>query len=84
MNKFILVSFVLLGLLHGCNHSEEHAKDLLKQMNFTNVRLTGKAFLACSTEDIYQDNFSAIAPNGKLVTGTVCSGIFKSSTIRFD
>ena len=47
------------------------------------VTITGWNPLACGEDDTYATGFIAIDPQGKVVEGTVCSGVFKGATIRF-
>ena len=49
-----------------------------------NIEITGYAWLGCSEDDWYHTGFIAKAPMGANVSGIVCSGIFKGSTVRFD
>lgn len=77
---FILI---FLGFIGGCTDSD-HAQKVLKQQGFTNIKITGYDFFACGRDDIYHTGFVAITRDNTVVKGTVCKGIFKSSTIRFD
>lgn len=64
--------------------NEKAASKALDAMGFEILRFTGYEFFACSKGDFYHTGFVAKNANGKIVTGTVCSGlIFKDSTVRF-
>ena len=55
--------------------------------DFTNVSATGYGWFACGfgeSADLWRTDFRATNSNGEEVTGTVCDGLFKSATIRFD
>lgn len=61
------------------------AYNALDNMGYKNIEMTGYNFFACSKDDWYHTGFKAINQNGKIVTGTVCSGLlFKNSTVRFN
>lgn len=81
-NKLILLAIVIITLT-SCTNSSDAFK-ALDGMGFTNIEVTGYQPFACSQDDFYHTGFKATNPNGKIVTGTVCSGIFfKNSTVRF-
>ena len=82
MYKRFAMLAVTLGLA-GCTDAG-HAVDLLTRQGYTNVQTHGYDWFACSEDDVFQTRFSATAPTGARVNGTVCKGWFKSSTIRFD
>lgn len=50
----------------------------------TNVKLTGYRLWGCSDDDIGHFGFKATGVNGKQVSGVVCVGALKGSTVRFD
>lgn len=74
----VLVFFTLIG----CSSSND-AQKALKAAGYTDIQTHGKAFFACSEDDTFSTKFSATNPSGKRVSGTVCSGWIKGSTIRF-
>ena len=83
MKKIILAGAVLALLLSGCTNKDD-ADRALSAQGFTNIQETGYDFFACSQDDFYHTGFKATNTNGKIVTGTVCSGLlFKSATIRY-
>ena len=51
---------------------------------FTNVETTGYRWFGCGKGDIWHTGFKATNQNGKDVTGVVCKGFFKGSTLRLD
>lgn len=69
--------------LPGCTQPNE-AEYLLRTQGFKNIQVTGYNFFACSEDDMFHTGFSAIAPNGQRVSGTVCGGWLKGKTVRFD
>ena len=82
MNKLLIVVVSVL-MITGCTRSGQ-AERILEENGYTNIDVGGYGFLSCSDDDVFRTNFTATSPNGKRVSGTVCSGLLKSSTIRFD
>jgi len=77
------IAMVVILVLAGCT-SKQDAERALKAQGFNDIKVTGYDFLACSSDDFYHTGFTATNTNGKIVRGTVCSGIlFKNATIRF-
>lgn len=82
MKKIFALSIALL--LAGCG--EQDAKRAIEANGFTNVALTGFVWWGCGEHDsmFYNTKFSAIAVNGKPITGVACGGWLKSWTVRID
>ena len=78
-----LTLILILALSLGCTDAD-HTVDLLQANGFTEIETTGYKFFSCSQDDFYQTGFVATSRSGVEVEGTVCCGIFKSCTIRFD
>jgi hypothetical protein len=57
-------------------------KKLLKAEGYTDIEITGYRFLVCGDDQI-RTGFKA-KKNGNEITGTVCEGILKGKTIRYD
>ena len=86
MKKLINTSLLVLSLmfLTSCTNTK-NAKRVLEISGYTNIEMTGYRFFGCSGDDEdFHDGFKAKAPNGEIVTGVVCSGVYKGSTIRLD
>lgn len=81
--KIKLLPVALLLALSGCS-DPQGARKALEDNGYTNVRTNGYSFFMCGERDIYSTEFRATSPAGKDVSGAVCSGILKGSTIRFD
>lgn len=82
-----LAVIALVVAIAGCSAftDPEDATRVLENAGYTQVKMTGYQFMACSKDDTYHTGFEATAPNGKRVRGTVCAGFwFKNSTIRFE
>lgn len=79
--KKIAIGIALL--LAGCT-DEPNALRILRNEGMTKIEMTGYAAFACGERDTYATGFRAINAHGKLVTGTVCSGVLKGFTIRYD
>jgi hypothetical protein len=56
----------------------------LDNAGFSHAETTGYGWFKCGKGDLWHTNFKAQNPNGKEVTGTVCKGLLKGSTVRFD
>ena len=78
----ILIIVITIIFLSGCT-DKNTANKTLESAGFTDVKITGWNPLACGEDDTYATGFIAINPQGKVVEGTVCSGVFKGATIRF-
>jgi hypothetical protein len=73
---------VLLVFAAGCT-SEKTARRVLAEQGFTDVEMTGHEPFMCGRDDGFSTGFTATSPNGKRVSGAVCNGLFKGSTVRF-
>lgn len=81
LKKLILISCLLLT---GCTNPNDVAINVLEALDYSNIKITGYRWFACSNDDFYSTGFTATTSSGKKVTGTVCSGIFfKNSTVRY-
>lgn len=75
----IILCAVLLSSCSGTYTSET----ILEDQGYTNVKIQGFNFFACSEDDMYRYNFTATNSNGKNIKGVICSAPFKGYTIRF-
>lgn len=82
MNKFF-ASIILMLSLSACSSSND-AHRALESAGFTEISITGYRFTGCGEDDDFTTGFTARNPQGKYVSGVVCSGWFKGGTIRFD
>lgn len=85
MNATKKASLIILACfaISGCT-SEGSAKNALEGAGYRSIRMTGYRVFGCSKSDDFHTGFDAIGPTGKHVTGVVCSGWLKGSTIRTD
>lgn len=78
---------ILLGLsvaiLAGCT-SSDGATRALDSAGYSQIQITGFRFFGCGEDDNFRTGFAAVGPTGKSVTGVVCGGFLKGSTIRLD
>lgn len=79
--KFVFLIMALV--LTGCSSSNDAIK-ALKSQGFTDIQTHGRAFFSCSEDDTFATKFTAKNDKGETVTGAVCSGWLKGSTIRFN
>jgi len=80
MKKMLLLLLVLCFV--GCTN-EQSTEELLTREGYSNIETTGYKWFTCGGNDIYHTGFKA-TKNNSVVTGTVCEGIFKGKTIRYD
>ena len=81
MRQLMILCAVALA---GCT-SQEDATRALRGAGYTNITLHGYAWFACDQErDTFATKFVATGPSGQRVSGAVCSGWLKGSTIRTD
>lgn len=62
----------------------QKAKQKLEQQGYTEVEKTGYDWFCCGEDDSFSTGFKAKDIEGNVVTGCICSGVMKGSTIRFD
>ena len=80
----LIAAVLSVVILSGCT-DEKNAQRVLTANGFTDIQMTGYAWLACSEKDTFATGFTAKGPTGIPVKGAVCSGaLFKNSTIRFE
>lgn len=80
MKKLLLIMSCVLVV--GCSSSDD-ATRALKAQGFTHIQ-TRVTFFGCGKGDTSKTRFSAKNVKGETVTGVVCSGWLKGSTIRYD
>lgn len=73
----------LLLVLTGCTRPDE-ARRVLDSNGYTNIQIGGFAAWMCGRDDSFATKFVAKSPNGKTVSGAVCSAWGRGATIRFD
>jgi hypothetical protein len=72
---------VLLALvLAGCT-DEPRARKALLDAGYKPTSVGGYGLFSCG-DDLFSTEFTAIGPTGRPVRGTVCTGVFKNSTLR--
>jgi hypothetical protein len=71
--------------LTGCGGGNS-AKQAVENLGFTEVDISYSLFTTsfrCSDSDDFGYNFTAKNTQGKVVSGYVCNGFLKGSTVRF-
>lgn len=84
--KFALavVALTLCAVTVSACTNKPDARRILVAEGYTDIEMTGYAWLKCSDDDTVKTKFRA-KKNGRTVTGAVCSGLwFKGATIRLD
>ncbi|MBS7812303.1 lipoprotein [Roseococcus pinisoli] len=86
MKKTILTLTAALTLA-ACSDGPT-AKRVAEDQGFTQVETTGYRWSGCGEQDSYRTGFRALSPNGRRVSGVVCSSSFfgfgKTNTLRLD
>lgn len=80
MYKLIIYGVVVA--LIGCSQPDKTVS-ILEAQGFTNVKTQGFSIFGCGQDDNFSTKFTA-EKDGKTVSGVVCGGILKGSTVRFD
>lgn len=78
----------ILAALFACAAAsctdQKTARRVLEDQGYTDISVGGFDAFGCSDDDTYATKFTATSPNGKRVSGVVCSSqFFKGSTVRF-
>lgn len=80
MRKF--APLIILASLSACTDSVD-AQRVLEDSGYTEVRTGGYSVFGCDGKsDNFATSFQAKSPNGRPVSGAVCKGFLKGSTIR--
>lgn len=78
----------IIGITAGFNEvvrtDIDGASNTIENAGLTPVEVGGFSYFSCSEDDFWQTKFTATNQNGKEVSGVVCEGIFKGSTIRYN
>jgi hypothetical protein len=83
MIKKILIASLLM-FLSGCTDTST-AVNALQDAGFDDIEITGYNWFACAKDDFIHTGFIAKNLQGRIVKGTVCSGLFfNNATIRFN
>jgi hypothetical protein len=84
MKKKILTLSIVTILTASCT-DEKGARRAIENEGMHPIEVGGYDVFACSNDDHYATKFKAYsADSSKIVTGCVCAGLLKGSTIRFD
>jgi hypothetical protein len=82
--KFLIIITVFTITIFSCTN-ESSAKKALLDSGYHPIDVGGYAWFDGSDDDVFKTRFKAYSPDSsRIVTGTVCSGWFKGSTIRLD
>ena len=82
---FVLTVFgTVIYIVAWPKTNADRATEVLTAQGYSEIEITGYGWLDCSDDDAYATAFTATAPSGSKVDGTVCSGWFKGNTVRLD
>ena len=82
LGTITMMCFITISLT-ACS-DDRGAQKALAGAGYTDIKTDGYTFWGCGKDDTYHTKFTAKGPTGVTVTGTVCGGVFKGSTIRTD
>jgi len=82
MKKLIIFLLLTAVLLFACT-DDRRSIEVLTNLGFYQIKITGHKFFVCSEEDTYSTGFTALTSKGSKVRGAVCCGILKGCTIRY-
>lgn len=81
MKKLRYASICLALAVASCSDPET-AKRAVQDMGMRDVETQGYAFFGCGEDDTFHTSFTATNSAGRRVSGVVCSGWLKGSTVR--
>lgn len=84
---FAFLACIITGatLIGACDVPVVKAHRILDAAGYTDVKLQGHAWFACSEDDTLSTAFAATGPGGREVSGAVCCSIMvKDCTIRVE
>lgn len=84
--KRIFLLILLSVALTSCSQPQ-HATEILRSQGFRDVQIRPWGVLTlfqCSQDDLFKTPFTANSQANAQVSGVVCSGFLKGSTIRFN
>jgi len=79
----LIIGLVGCVSLAACDRPEDSQR-ALEDAGYKNIHITGYRILGCDKNDTFHTGFEAEGQTGRHVSGVVCSGVFKGSTIRTD
>lgn len=77
-----MMKFLIPLLLCSCI-SPDMTQKTLESAGYSDIKIEGYAWFACSEDDTFHTSFTAKNPKDQEVSGVVCCGLFKNCTIRF-
>lgn len=78
------IFIIVLLFLVSCTPDSQKVVRILQGAGYTNIQLGGYPLFACSDDDTFNVEFTAVGPTTQPVRGAVCCGLFKNCTIRID
>lgn len=78
-----LIIIATMALTLACTDDDGTTR-VLSDMGYRDIQTQGYAAFRCGQDDTFATGFRATAPSGRTITGTVCKGLLKGSTVRID
>ena len=82
--RLIAVLLASAVLMSCAARDEDAATRALTGLGFKEIELHSVGLLSLSCDEAYRTGFKAKSADGVEVTGVVCTGFLKRSTVRFD
>lgn len=82
--KHIVITAILTLSSCVCSVSTPTVIRVAEAAGLQDVKPDGIALMSCSKGDTFGSHFKAKNASGKPVKGTVCCGVFKDCTVRFE
>jgi len=83
MFRSILVLVIIT--ISGCmNASDSTVIRAAESAGLHDVKPTGLAPMSCAEDDMFRSHFTATRADGRKVEGSVCCGVLKDCTVRFE
>lgn len=83
MKKSTLLMALIAVAAMGCTAPDKTVQ-VLRSAGYTDIVTTGYEVFGCGKDDAFHTGFTAKGPTGVPVSGVVCSGMLKGSTIRIN
>ena len=82
MKRILFFAILAVGLT-GCT-APDNAQRVLSEQGYTSIEITGYRWFSCGDDYTFHTGFKAKTIAGHPVSGTVCSGVLKGSSIKVD
>lgn len=78
------VGILAVGFTASIVQKPDDTRRQLEDAGYSNIIVMGTTAYGCDNSETFRMKFSATGATGRAVTGVICSGVLKASTIRLD